>query len=138
MLDTCVLLAAIRSDSGASKTVLRAALESRFQFLISTPLVLEYEAVMTRPEHLKSSGLSYLEIERLVDLICEVGHAVRKKTNIRPQLHDPDDEMVLETAVAGGADAIVTFNRAHFAGVCEGFGIEVISPQEVIRRMKSV
>jgi len=106
--------------------------------LISTSLVLEYEAVMTRPEHLKSSGLSAIEVESLVDLICSTGIAVRTKAGRRPQLRDPDDEMVLEAAVAGGAEAIVTFNRGHFAEVCAGLGIEVILPQEVLRRMETV
>ena len=115
-----------------------AAIASRIQLLISTALVLEYEAVLTRPEHAAASGLSAGEIEKLVDLICGAGIEVRRKWNRRPQLLDPNDEMVLETAIAGHALAVVTFNRGHFIDACTRFGIEVLSPQEVLRRMEKI
>ena len=61
-LDTAVLVAAIRSNTGASRQLVRAALENRFELLLSVPLVLEYEAVLKRPEHLKASGGTTREI----------------------------------------------------------------------------
>lgn len=105
------------------------------QFLISTPLVLEYEEVLTRREHLKASGLSAGEVQELLNAICAVGTEVAMTRSLRPQLHDPDDEMVLETAVNGGADAIFTFNLADFAGIEDLFGVEAITPQQALKRM---
>ncbi len=134
VLDTSVLVAAIRSQGGASKTLLEAALNSQFRFLISTALVLEYEAVLTRREHLTAAGLSASEVDELLDAICSVGIQVPLRRSVRPKLRDPDDEMVLETAVNGGADAIVTFNRVDFAGIPEEFGIEVLTPAEFLKR----
>ena len=134
MLDTSVLVAAVRSQTGASKTVLKAALESRLLFLISSPLVLEYEAVLTRREHLRASGLSFGEAEELLDMVCANGVQVRMTETWRPLLRDPDDEMVLGTAINGDANAIVTFNRADFAGIPAEYGIKVLSPIEVLRR----
>jgi predicted nucleic acid-binding protein len=112
-----------------------AALESKFQFLISNPLVLEYEAVLTRREHLRASGLSNSEVRDLIDMICAAGIEVRMVRSWRPLLSDPDDEMVLETAINGRADVIVTFNRADFAGIPEEFPVEVITPREALERM---
>jgi putative PIN family toxin of toxin-antitoxin system len=127
-------VAAIRGQTGASNALLKAALESKVQFLISNPLVLEYEAVLTRREHLRASGLSLSEVDELLDMICATGIRVRMVRSWRPLLQDPDDEMVLETAINGQADAIVTFNRADFAGIPEHFSVEVLSPQEALKR----
>lgn len=53
----------------------------------------------------------------------------------RPQLRDPGDELVLEAAVNGHADAIVTFNRRDFDVVAQRFGIELLIPAEVLKRI---
>jgi putative PIN family toxin of toxin-antitoxin system len=135
VLDTSVLVAAIRSKTGASKAVLTAALESQVQFLISNPLVLKYEAVLTRREHLRASGLSLSQIEELIDMICAAGTEVRMTRSQRPMLRDANDEMVLETAINGGANAIITFNRADFADIPVEFSIEVLAPREALKRI---
>ena len=135
VLDTSVLVAALRSAHGASRVLLSAALNAEFELLISTGLVLEYEAVLTRPEHLSASGLHTDEVGGLLDLLCSVGSEVRKNWNWRPQLTDPNDEMVLETAINGHADAIVTYNLAHFIRACARFGLSAFSPQEALRRL---
>jgi putative PIN family toxin of toxin-antitoxin system len=136
VLDTSVLVAAIRGQTGASKALLAAALQSRIQFLISTPLVLEYEAVLTRREHLQASGLVIAEVGEMLDMLCAAGIQVRMTQSWRPTLRDPDDEMVLGTAINGQAGAIVTFNRADFVGIQEEFGIAVLSPMEALKRME--
>jgi putative PIN family toxin of toxin-antitoxin system len=136
VLDTSVLVAAIRSQKGASRALVEAALGFRFQFLISNPLVLEYEAVLTRREHLRASGLGISEVGEFIDVICSAGIEVRMMRSWRPLLCDPDDEMVLETAINGEADAIVTFNGADFAGIPEQFALEVLTPREALERMK--
>lgn len=135
VLDTSVLVAAIRSPTGASKALVEAALKSKFELLISNPLVLEYEAVLTRREHLRASGLGKSEVGELLDMVCDRGVEVRMTRSWRPQLSDPDDEMVLGTAINGQADAIVTFNRTDFAGFPEEFSAGVLTPQEALRRM---
>jgi putative PIN family toxin of toxin-antitoxin system len=136
VLDTSVLVAALRSPGGASKALVKAALEFGVQFLISNPLILEYEAVLSRPEHLQASGLGISEVEALIDQLCSAGIEVRMTQSWRPRLPDPDDEMVLGTAINGKADAIVTFNRADFVGIQEEFGVEVLSPMDALKRME--
>lgn len=136
VLDTSVLVAAIRSEKGASKRLVEAGLLGHVRLLISVPLVLEYEAVMGRPEHLAVAGVSLSEIDVLIDALCRVCEPVHLAFLWRPMLSDPEDEMVLETAVNGAADAIVTFNRRDFTGVAARFGIDVLTPGEAWERMK--
>jgi predicted nucleic acid-binding protein len=102
--------------------IVDAALNGKIEMLMSTALVLEYEAVMTRVDHLRVSELSLREVEGLLDAICRTAKVVRIQWHWRPQLHDPDDEMVLEAALNGYADAIVTFNRVDFVHAAKRFG----------------
>jgi len=111
------------------------ALTGRLEMLVSTALVLEYEAVLTRSEHLRVSELSLEEVENFLDAICQRATMVRIRWNWRPQLQDPDDEMVLEAALNGRADALVTFNRTDFAHAAEHFGLPVLLPAEALKRM---
>ncbi len=135
LFDTAIMVAAIRSDAGASRRLLVAALEGRLTLLASVPLMIEYQAVMTRPEHLKVAGLTSAEVEVLLDAFAQVAEPVRLAFLWRPALRDADDDMVLEAAVNGRADAIVTFNTRDFDGVSDKFGVAVVSPAEAIRRL---
>ena len=132
VLDTSVLVAAIRSPTGASKALLQAALDRRVDILLSTALLLEYEAVMTREEHLEVAEMSTDEISSLLDALCDAAIKVKPSWKWRPQLNDPDDEMVLEAAANGKADALVTFNRSDFVFAASRFGIKVLSPSQAL------
>jgi putative PIN family toxin of toxin-antitoxin system len=135
VLDTSVLVAAVRSPTGASRALLDAAFSGQMEILISTALVLEYEAVLTRLEHLRVAGYSLEEIHELLDTICETGTRVTVRWHWRPQLRDPDDQMVLETAINGYANAIVTFNRSDFIHAGKHFGLKILSPREALERV---
>jgi putative PIN family toxin of toxin-antitoxin system len=134
VLDTSVMMAAVRSRSGASRRWLTAVLRGEHTVLVSVALVLEYEAVLTRPEHLAAFSLTAGQIGRLLDGLCSIAEHVDASNLWRPVLRDPDDEMVLETAAQGRADLLLTFNVRDFAG-CERFGIEALSPGLAWRRM---
>ncbi len=103
--------------------------------LVSVPLFLEYEAVLTRPEHLLGCGLSRRTVIDFLDYLAGLAEPVQLHYLWRPQLGDVADEMVLETAINGIADCIVTFNTRHF-GPATRFGIEAIWPQEALRRIR--
>jgi len=132
-LDTSVLVAALRSPSGASGLILEAVLGGYLRPLVSVPLVLEYEAVLTRPEQLKAPGFTAAEAIRIVKAFCQMGEPVHLAYLLRPGLRDPDDEFVLETAFHGRADVIVTFNRRDFEPAASSLGIEVILPYEALK-----
>ncbi|MPZ33253.1 MAG: PIN domain-containing protein [Rhodospirillales bacterium] len=135
VLDTDAMVAAICSDTGASRRLLQSVLERRrgLTLLVSVPLLIEYEAVMTRPEHLKAARLS-VEVGTLLDAVAAAAESVRLAYLWRPALTDANDDMVLEAAVNGGAYGIVTFNRRDFVPSAKQFGILVLSPGEAVRR----
>jgi len=103
-LDTNLLIAAARSRTGASSALLRALFEERFIALVSVPLMLEYEAVLNRDEHLAADGRSASMNTAFLDALCLFAEPVHLHYLWRPQLRDPADEMVLETALNGPAD----------------------------------
>jgi predicted nucleic acid-binding protein len=138
VLDTAAMVAAIRSSAGASSRLLRAALEQQhgLTLLVSVPLLIEYEAVMTRLEHLRAARLSAADVGVLLDAVAAVAEPVRLAFLWRPTLPDADDDMVLEAAVNGRADGIVTFNRRDFGPAAEQFGIPVLSPGEALKGLE--
>ncbi|MGA8541032.1 MAG: putative toxin-antitoxin system toxin component, PIN family [Terriglobales bacterium] len=137
VLDTDVLVAAFRSDTGASRRILLAALDRRFELLLSVPLMLEYESVLTRPEHLKASMADEEDVVDVLDGLALVGKRVKFAFRWRPALPDPNDDMVLETAVNGQAHAIVTFNQRDFNPIAGRFGCRVMRPGEFLRALGS-
>ena len=137
VLDTDVIVAALRSDKGASRQLLLAALNQQFELLLSVPLILEYESVLTRPEHLAACRLSSTEVGRVLDDLAAVARPVRLAFRWRPRLSDPDDDMVLETAINGSASAIVTFNQRDFVAGAKGFGCAVIRPATALQQVRS-
>jgi len=136
VLDTDVVIAAMRSDQGASRQLLLAALDRRVEVLASVPLILEYESVLTRPEQLDEIGITAAEIGDVLEAIVAVAEPVVLRFLWRPQLKDPDDEMVLETAVNGGADRIATFNTRHLAAAALAFGIRAERPGSIWREIE--
>jgi len=136
VLDTNVVVAAMRSPTGASAAVLLAARKGRVVILASVPLALEYEAICCEPEHRMASGLSEHEVDVFLTAVIALAEPVETHFLWRPQLRDPSDEMVLEAAVNGRADALVTFNVRDFGTTPSRFGIEILLPREGIRRIK--
>ena len=137
LFDTNVLVAALRSDRGASRKLLLRALDGDIVVLASVPLMLEYEAVLTRNEHLAACGLSSEETNAVLDGFASVAEPIRLRFLWRPQLKDPADEMVLEAAVNGGADRLVTFNLRHLKQAALKFGIATVSPPEAWKEIVS-
>ena len=132
VIDTNVLVSALRSRNGASFTILSLIGSNRFRVAVSVPLILEYEGVVKRQRRLV--GLTDEEIEDILDYVCSV--AIRQKIYFlwRPFLRDPADDMLLELAVASESGIIVTHNVRHFIGV-EEFGIQVQTPREFIKHI---
>lgn len=130
------MVAAFRSGRGASRQLLLGALGGWYEMLISVPLLLEYEAVLTRPEQLSVFGIGRDEVERVLDDVASIARPVRLSYRWRPQLPDAKDDMVLETAVNGSADAVVTFNQRDFVALSERFNCRVMLPREALRTLK--
>jgi predicted nucleic acid-binding protein len=131
-----VIVAALRSPAGGSAAVLRCLDQGRATLLLSAALLFEYEAVCQLAEHRLATGLSAEETNIFLNALVDMAEPVETFFRWRPQLRDPGDEMVLEAAVNGRAQAIVTFNRRHYEGVRERFGIEILNPGETLRRIR--
>jgi putative PIN family toxin of toxin-antitoxin system len=135
VLDTNVVVTAMRSPAGASAAILLAARKDRVTILASVPLALEYEAVCCEDEHRLASGLSEQEVDVFLTAVIALAEPVETHFLWRPQLRDPGDEMVLGAAVNGRADAMVTFNVRDFGTTPSRFGIEILVPREAIGRI---
>ncbi len=129
VLDTNVLVAALRSRRGASFRLLTLIDTGRYETAVSVPLVLEYEAVAKRL--VRPGGLTASDIEAIIDYVCSVASHHKIYYLWRPFLRDPSDDMVLELAVSSDASVIVTHNKRDFAGV-DRFGLRVLSPREFL------
>ena len=138
VLDTDVMVAAMRSDRGASRQLLLAALDRKVTVIASVPLMLEYEAVLTRAEHLSVIGITAAEVNEVLDALAAVVEPVAFRFLWRPQLRDPGDEMVLETAVNGSANRVATFNVRHLDPVGRRFGVRAIRPGAILRELRGV
>jgi putative PIN family toxin of toxin-antitoxin system len=130
IIDTNVVIAAVRSPKGASAEILRRALLGQIKLLCSVPLFLEYEAVLKRPEHLQAAGISLRDASNLLDALAGAIEAVEIAYLWRPQLRDPADDMVLEAAVNGQASTLITFNQRDFLPQALAFGLAVVKPAQ--------
>lgn len=132
VIDTNVLIAGLRSPYGASYALLQRIGSGAFSFSLSVPLVLEYEAVAK--EHARELGLTYEDIEDVIDYLCREGEARSIFYLWRPILKDPRDDMVLELAVEAGVDSIVTHNVRDFTEAAR-FGIRILRPGALLREL---
>ena len=137
VLDTDVIVTALRSATGGSNAVLREVAHGRLTPLVTPALFLEYEAVLKRPEQRLVHGLGLREIDRFLSGLAAASEAVEVSFQWRPQLRDANDEMVLEAAVNGRAGALVTHNVRDFAKGAERFGLRVLRPGELLKELRS-
>ena len=129
VVDTNVLVAALRSKRGASYQLVRSIGEGKWRLNISVALALEYEDVLKRTDVLP--GYSEAEVDEFLDYVFSTSNLVPFVLRQRPSLRDPDDERILEVAVQCRA-MIITHNVRDFVGA-ERFGVSVRTPAEFLR-----
>lgn len=127
VLDTNILVSALRSNRGASYALITQLPSDQFQVVLSIPLYIEYQDVLTRPEHMSGASTAE-EILAFLRYICSIAHRQQIFFLWRPWLADPKDDMVLEAAVASRSHYIITHNLKDFRGIEEHFGITPITP----------
>lgn len=132
VIDTNVLIAALRSRRGASHKLLTLIDSGKFEINVSVPLVLEYEEVAKRL--IGAISLTGQDIDDIIDYICVVANQRQVFYLWRPFLKDLDDDMVLELAVSASCDFIVTYNLRDFQGV-ERFGLRVVTPRNFLQEI---
>lgn len=130
VFDTSVLVAAARSRHGASHALLSRLPDARFEPGVSVPVFVEYRAVLLRPENLLERPPA--QAEGFLDYLLSASHLQEIFFLWRPGLSDPDDDLILELAVAGGCRYIVTHNLRDFRGT-EKWGIAAVTPSEFLK-----
>ena len=133
VLDTCILFSALRSSAGASFKIVSSLPAKKFTPIVSTPLFFEYEEVLCRPRQF--ANLSRRDVDDFLDYFASVSEFQRIDFLWRPFLPDPNDDLVLEVAVAARVDSIVTYNLKDFAG-SDRLGVRIIRPQDFIKETK--
>lgn len=136
VLDTSVLIAALRSSTGASAEILRMVLNQEVTLLLDYKLVSEYRDVATRPENLAAFAKTRSEVDEIISVLEAIAEPVFVHTRLRPLSPDPDDDMVVDVAINGHPDALVTHNIADLR-VAEEYGIPVSTPQNFLRNRRN-
>ncbi len=136
VLDTSVVVAGLRTRLGAGNAILRLIANRRLVLLATPPLFLEYEDVLKRPEHRLAHGLTPEAIDEFLAELAALVEPVEVHFQWRPQSRDPDDEMVIEAAINGQADALVTYNVSDFVSAVERFEVSVLHPADLLRKVK--
>jgi putative PIN family toxin of toxin-antitoxin system len=129
VIDTNVLIAALRSSSGASHQILLAADRGDFEVALSVPLLAEYDDVSARQD--VGITIPSASVDAIIGRIAQIAHKQQIYYLWRAILPDPKDDMVLELGIAAGASHIVTFNRRDFRPASE-FGISVVAPSDFL------
>lgn len=135
VLDTSVLVAGLRSRLGASNSVLLAVAEGRCTPMVTTAVFLEYEAVLLRPEQRLATGMTPEDVEGFLAAFASAAEPVELNFLWRPQLRDPADELMLEAAVNGRAEALVTHNIDDFQSATERFGVRTLTPGAILKEL---
>jgi len=132
VIDTNVLVAALRSRRGASFRLFELIDSGKFHTCISVPLVLEYEAAAK--DLIGQVSLRERDVDTVIDYVCKVASHHQIYYLWRPFLKDAKDDMVLELAVTAACDAIVTYNVRHFEGA-EKFGLKIMTAKELLQQI---
>lgn len=132
VLDTNVLVAGLRSSTGASHALLRAVGGPHFVPGLTAALVLEYESVLKRPGLVP---VSPEDVDVLLDYLCRAGLCRPVRFRLRPAAADPDDDLVLEAAVATGSEVVVTLNPADMRDGAGRYGLELLAPGAALTRL---
>jgi len=136
VLDTSVVITAIRSSTGAAAEILRLALLQELTILMDYKLASEYRAVALRKQHIAASGKTHAELTLLLDTLEALAEPVLVVLQHHPLSPDANDDMVLDVAINGKADAIVTGNIKHFREPAERFQLTLLTPVELLQELR--
>lgn len=137
VIDTCVWVSAIRSNLGASYQILSQIGRGRFEFGMSVALFLEYQDTLLRTAKNGQSRLTPHQIDAILAALAHFGDEVPVYYRLRPNLRDPNDDMVFECAANYGASHIVTFNIKDFENAeLKTYHVKAITPGELWETLK--
>ena len=134
VVDTNVLVSAILSADGAAREAVRRCLTGRARPLVGNALFLEYEDVLSREALFAAAPVGPQDRAALLDAFLSVCDWVDIAFVWRPNLRDEADNHLVELAVAGNAEWIVTGNARDFrSGDLVFDGFRVASPADWLK-----
>ncbi len=134
VVDTSVFISSLIGASGPSREVIRRSLQGQFHPLMGTALFCEYESVIGRASVLATCPLSEAEILELTQAFMSVCDWINIFYLWRPNLSDEGDNHLIELAIAGNANVLVTNNLKDFRNSELSFpGLQILSPAQLIR-----
>lgn len=135
VIDTSVLVAAARSRNGASFKLVSVLPIPTVEIALTVAVYTEWQAVLTRPENLPP-GATQDDALAFLRYLASIAHLQDVHFLWRPFSRDPDDDMIVECAVASGSEYIVTHNVKDFRRVSE-LNVQVITPAELLKLLRS-
>jgi putative PIN family toxin of toxin-antitoxin system len=135
VIDTSVVITALRSSKGAAAEVVKLALRGELVILMDYKMACEYRDVALRAEQLHASGKSRSETEAILDALEAVAEPVFVAFRHRPLSSDEDD-MILDVAINGNANAVLTNNLSDFREPAGRFNIDVLTPAELLKKRR--
>jgi len=135
VVDTNVFVAALRSGGGPSREVIRRSLEGRYQPIFSNALWLEYEDLLVRDVWTQETPED--DRRQVLAALAAASRWIKIFYRWRPNLRDEGDNHLVELAIAGGAEAIVTYNIRDFRlGDLRWPDLAVLTPPECLEKLK--
>jgi len=134
VIDTSVIISALIGKRGANREVIRQCLTGKYLPLISNPLFQEYEDVSSRKRVKAICPLSVMEVRDLLNAFYSVCSWVPIYYLWRPNLKDEDDNFLIELALAGNSQTIVTNNVKDLEAAELRFeDLRILTPQQILR-----
>ncbi|MFH0816790.1 MAG: putative toxin-antitoxin system toxin component, PIN family [Methanobacteriota archaeon] len=127
--DTNVLVSALNGQ-GPPYMALRAVYREKVRLVISPEILFEFEEVLSRPKF----PYSQEQIKEILAMTIKISEVVHPKSKVNLVKDDPDDNKVIEAAIAGKAGYIVTGDK-HLLTLKRVRGIEIITPKDFIQRL---
>ncbi|MDO8414104.1 MAG: putative toxin-antitoxin system toxin component, PIN family [Gallionellaceae bacterium] len=139
VIDTDVFVAALlsRNDSSVAREIIRRCLQGYYQPLFGVALFAEYEALLSRDKLFANCNLGHKEREMVFSALLKQARWIEIYFAWRPNLQDESDNHLIELAVAGGAQAIVSRNTRDFKNAELLFAdTKILTPKQCLEVFK--
>ncbi|AFZ46706.1 PilT protein domain protein [Cyanobacterium stanieri PCC 7202] len=135
VLDTNVLVTGLQSNKGASYQLLSILNDERFQLNISPTLIVEYEDVLKRKN--ENLGLTYKDIDDVIDFICSIANHHQIYYLWRPLSTDPNDDFIIDLALKAQCNYIISYNKKHLKNIIK-LGVDILTPKEFLQLLGKI